>query len=111
MEKLSIEKVKDYLKGIIVCDKWYTGAMDKNQSEAIAIYANRRPLNKISGFPELQTYSILPITLLLRWSKDYVEAEKKANEIFNSLNCKTDIIDNYNCIFNGLYEGPIDLRT
>ena len=110
--RLKTVKVKDYLKTIIKdCDKWYTGKMDENQEKAIAIYSNKRSLDKISSFKNLQSYEILPITLLLRWTKNYNIAETKANEIYELLDCSSFFIDDYRCNINCLYDGPIDLGS
>lgn len=110
--RLKTVKVKDYLKTIIKdCDKWYIGKMDDNQEKAIAIYSNKRNLAKISNFKNLQSYGILPITLLLRWTKNYNTAETKANEIYELLDCSSFFIDDYRCNINCLYDGPIDLGS
>lgn len=110
--RLKTVKVKDYLKTIIKdCDKWYIGKMDENQEKAIAIYSNRRNLAKISDFKSLQSYGILPITLLLRWTKNYNTAETKANNIYELLDCSSFFIDDYRCNINCLYDGPIDLGS
>lgn len=110
--RLKTVKVKDYLKTIIKdCDKWYIGKMDDNQEKAIAIYSNRRNLAKISDFKKLQSYGILPITLLLRWTKNYNTAETKANDIYELLDCSSFFIDDYRCNINCLYDGPIDLGS
>lgn len=112
IERLKTVKVKDYLKTIIKdCDKWYIGKMDDNQEKAIAIYSNRRNLAKISNFKNLQSYGILPITLLLRWTKNYNTAETKANDIYELLDCSSFFIDDYRCNINCLYGGPIDLGS
>ena len=112
IERLKTVKVKDYLKTIIQdCDKWYIGKMDENQEKAIAIYANRRNLAKISDFKSLQSYGILPITLLLRWTKNYNMAETKADDIYELLDCSSFFIDDYKCNINCLYDGPIDLGS
>lgn len=112
IKRLKTVKVKDYLKTIIKdCEKWYIGKMDENQEKAIAIYANRRNLAKISNFKDLQSYGILPITLLLRWTKNYNTAEIKANEIYELLDCSSFFIDDYKCNINCLYDGPIDLGS
>ena len=112
IERLKTVKVKDYLKTIIKdCDKWYIGKMDDNQEKAIAIYSNRRNLAKISNFKNLQSYGILPITLLLRWTKNYNTAEMKANDIYELLDCSSFFIDDYKCNINCLYDGPIDLGS
>lgn len=112
IERLKTVKVKDYLKNIIKdCDKWYSGKMDENQEKAIAIYSNRRNLGKLSDFKNLQSYGILPITLLLRWTKNYNTAETKANDIYELLDCSSFFIDDYRCNINCLYNGPIDLGS
>ena len=112
IERLKTVKVKDYLKSIIKdCDKWYIGKMDDNQEKAIAIYSNRRNLAKVSNFKNLQSYGILPITLLLRWTKNYNTAETKANDIYELLDCSSFFIDDYRCNINCLYDGSIDLGS
>ena len=112
IERLKTVKVKDYLKTVIKdCDKWYIGKMDDNQEKAIAIYSNRRNLAKLSDFKKLQSYGILPITLLLRWTKNYNTAETKANDIYELLDCSSFFIDDYRCNINCLYDGPIDLGS
>lgn len=110
IEKLNTAKVRDYLKTIIKnCDKWSIGFIDYNQEKTIALYANRRNLDNISRFKKLQSYDILPITILLRWTKNYTKAETKANEIYELLNCSSFFIDDYKCSIKCLYNGPMDL--
>ena len=91
ISKISTLKLKDYLKTVILeCSKWSIGQMDENQDKAIALYANRRQLEDNSKYKKLKSYGILPITLLLRWTKNYN-------------------VDDYNCSIECLYNGPIDL--
>lgn len=112
VKKLSAIKVKDYLKTIIIdCENWYIGKIDKNQEKAIAIYTNKRQIEKISAFKNLQSYGVLPITILLRWTKNYNMAEIKANNIYELLDCSSFFIDNYKCSITCLYDGPIDLGS
>lgn len=112
IERLKTVKVKDYLKTTIKdCEKWYIGKMDENQEKAIAIYSNRRQLDSLSKFKNLQSYGILPITLLLRWTKNYNTAETKADDIYELLDCSSFFIDDYKCNINCLYDGPIDLGS
>lgn len=111
MEKLTSKKIKDYLKTVINCPKWYIGKTDENQENAITIYTNRRQINKISQFKNLQTYGIIPITLLLRWTKNYDSAEEKANSIYELLDCSSFFIDSKECFMECLGEAPINLGT
>jgi len=111
VEKIGITKIKDYLKTIIECDNWYTGKIDDDQEKAISLYANRRPIAPISKFKHLQSYTIIPATLLLKWTKNYALAETKANEVYKELEQRSCIIDDRGCFFDCLYEGPIDLGT
>lgn len=108
--RINTSKIKDYLKSIIPeCSKWSIGQMDENQEKAIALYANRRQLEDNSKYKNLKTYGILPITLLLRWTKNYNTAEIMANKIYELLDCSSFFIDEYKCSIEGLYNGPIDL--
>jgi len=112
IERLKTVKVKDYLKSIIKdCDNWSIGKIDNNQEKAIAIYTNRRQLDSLSKYKNLQSYGILPITFLLRWTKNYNTAETKANDIYELLDCSFFFIDDYRCNINCLYDGPIDLGS
>lgn len=110
--RLKTVKVKDYLKTVIKdCDNWSIGKIDNNQEKAIAIYSNKRKLDSLSKYKNLQSYGILPITLLLRWTKNYNTAETKANDIYELLDCSSFFIDDYRCNINCLYDGPIDLGS
>lgn len=110
--RINTSKIKDYLKSVIPeCNKWSIGQMDENQEKAITLYANRRQLEDNSKYKKLKSYGILPITLLLRWTKNYNMAETMANKIYELLDCSSFLIDNYNCSIECLYNGPIDLGT
>lgn len=111
MERLSTKEVKDYLKTVVVCDNWYIGKRDENKEKSITLFSNKRELEKISKFNKLQTYSTLPITLLLVWSKNYNLAEIKANDIYGLLDKRKFSINDFNCFTETLNEGPIDLGS
>lgn len=102
---------KDYLKTIIDCDNWYIGKIDKNKENAICIYTNKRTIDKISKFKELQTYSILPVTLLIRWTKNYDKAQEKAKIIYELLDNSSFFCADRQCKIICLYEAPIDLGS
>lgn len=110
IKRISTSKIRDYFKIIIPeCSKWSIGQIDKNLEQTIALYANRRQLEDNSKYKKLKTYGILPITLLLRWTKNYNMAETMANKIYELLDCSSFFIDEYKCSTECLYNGPIDL--
>ncbi len=110
IDRISTTKIKDYLKSVIIeCPKWYIGQMDQNQEKAIAIYTNRRQLEDNSKYKRLKSYGRLPVTLLLRWTKNYNTAEGMANKIYELLDCSSFFIDDYRCNIECFYNGPIDL--
>lgn len=110
--RISTVKIKDYLKSVInECPKWYIGQMDENQEKAISVYANRRRVEDNSKYKELKSYGILPITVLIRWTKNYNIAETEANKIYELLDCSSFFIEDYRCSIECLYNGPIDLGT
>lgn len=92
---LDVEKIKNYLKTIIDMPSWYCGTIDKNQEKAIGVYDNARVLSKISQYDNLQTYTIIPFSLLIRYTQNYIKANKKAYEIYNLLKTQQELeIDN-----------------
>lgn len=108
--KISTTKIKDYLKTLIKeCTVWCIGQIDENQEKAISVYTNRRQLEDNSKYKRLKSYGILPITLLIRWTKNYNKAETEANKIYELLDCSSFFIDDYKCSIECLYNGPIDL--
>lgn len=110
IKKISTVKIKDHLKTIFPeCQNWYIGKIDKNQEQAICVYANRRQIEASSKYKRLKSYGVLPVTLLLRWTKNYKIAETEANKIYELLDCSSFFIEDYKCDTTCLYDGPIDL--
>lgn len=104
---MDIEKVKNGLKEIIAMSNWSCGTIDKNKEQAIGVYDNQRDISKISQFESLQTYTIVPFTLLLRYTQNYVNANKKAYEIYNILKTQKILeIDNKKYNIFMVYENP-----
>lgn len=104
---LDVEKIKNYLKTIIDIPSWYCGTIDKNQEKAIGVYDNTRVLSKISQYDNLQTYIITPFTLLVRYTQNYIKANKKAYEIYNLLKTQKELeIDNKTYFIKLIDENP-----
>lgn len=104
---LEVEKIKNYLKTIIDIPSWYCGTIDKNQEKAIGVYDNKRVLSKISQYDNLQTYTITPFSLLIRYTQNYIKANKKAYEIYNLLKTQQELeIDNKTYFIKLIDENP-----
>ena len=104
---MDVEKIKNYLKTIIDIPNWYCGTIDKNQEKAIGIYDNTRVLSKISQYDNLQTYTITPFSLLVRYTQNYIKANKKAYEIYNLLKTQRELeIDNKTYFIKLIDENP-----
>lgn len=104
---LDVEKIKNYLKTIIDIPSWYCGTIDKNQEKAIGVYDNTRVLSKISQYDNLQTYTITPFSLLIRYTQNYIKANKKAYEIYNLLKTQQELeIDNKTYFIKLIDESP-----
>lgn len=81
-----LSEVKDYLKTIIDCPQWYTGKIDASKEQCIGIYGiqSKAPQIAIGGL-ENTSYSTKGISILIHWSKNINDAERKAQEIYDSL--------------------------
>lgn len=88
-----LSEVKDYLKTIIDCPQWYTGKIDATKEQCIGVYGiqGKAPNIAIGGL-ENTSYSNKGISILVHWSKNVTSAEKKAQEVYDSLFCNQDAV-------------------
>lgn len=81
-----LSEVKDYLKIKIECPQWYSGKIDGTVEQCIGIYSVKGPEPNIAlGGLVNTSYSTKAISILVHWGKNSNVAEKKAQEVYNSL--------------------------
>lgn len=112
--KITLKQIKDYFKENF---KWSEnvsiGKIDNNKEKAICFYNSKRQLSYqsvVGGKNKLTTY-IKPITILLRYTKNQDEAEKKAQEIFEFFEERTFFIEGKRIFVQMYVNEPINLGT
>lgn len=85
------------------------GKIDENLEHALCFY-DAKPIEYINKLG-VSTYSIKPLTILLRFGKNQKLAEEMINKIFNFLDKKKGKIQDKNVMFSHKYETPISLGT
>lgn len=112
--KITLKQIKDYFKENF---KWSEnvsiGKIDNDKEKAICFYNSKRQLSYqsvVGGKNKLTTY-IKPITILLRYTKNQDEAEKKAQEIFEFFEERTFFIEEKRIFVQMYVNEPINLGT
>lgn len=109
-----LNKIKDYFKTEF---KWTDaislGKIDNNQDKAICFYPSKRDLIKINtlGGKKNKGYDFIPASILLRYAKNQVSADDKAQEIYDFFNERSFLIDDKRIFAIMKSENPIWLGT
>ena len=83
---MSLVNIKDYFKEAFLWNESISiGKIDNNQEKAICFYPSKREISKINrvGGKQNAKYNLIPITILLRYTKNQSLAEAKAKEIYD----------------------------
>lgn len=78
--------IRDYFKESFLWEESIsTGKIDKKQEKAVCFYPSKREISKIKrvGGKQNAKYNLVPITILLRYTKNQSLAETKAREIYD----------------------------
>lgn len=111
---MTLKQIKDFFKSTFCwTDGISIGKIDKNLEKAVCFYNSRQPTAKVKavGGKKNKSYDFKSITILLRWTTNADEAEKKAEEIYNFFDEKTFIHDKKRVFMISRFENPIDLGT
>lgn len=111
---MTLKQIKDFFKSTFCwTDGISIGKIDKNLEKAVCFYNSRQPTAKVKavGGKQNKSYDFKSITILLRWTTNADEAEKKAEEIYNFFDEKTFIHDKKRVFVISRFENPIDLGT
>ena len=84
--------------------------IDNNLEKALCFYNSKRTIQYINKLG-VSSYSVKPLTILLRFGKNQDEAEIKANSLYNFFNKKYFNINSKNVSFEPKYEAPASLGT
>lgn len=85
------------------------GRIDKNLSKALCFYNSKNRTNGYINKLNLSTYTIKPITILLRYGSNQTDAETIISNLYNFFDKRVDTIDKKKVKFIHIYENPIDL--
>lgn len=108
---MRLKQYKDYFKASF---KWNEaisiGKIDNNKEKAICFYGSKRNLSPIKAI-DRSTYTIKPITILLRYTKNQDTAEAMAYMIYDFFNDRTFEIEDKRVIAQHTISDPISLGT
>jgi hypothetical protein len=90
-------------------DSISVGKIDRNAEKAICFYPSKHPRQKINtvGGKANRSYSLLPVSVLLRWGKAFPAAEEKARAVYDFF----DELTQQDFFVIQQYEFPIDIGT
>lgn len=106
-----LKDIKEWFKinhDISLFEQVSINTIDNNLNKAICFYNSKRtiaPINKLRK----STYSVKPLTILIRYGKNQDEAEQRIKELYNFFDNKIEIINNKRVKFVHCYENPINL--
>ncbi|MEG0165645.1 phage tail terminator protein [Anaerorhabdus sp.] len=96
---ITLEDVLNYLKTIILNEKWFTASYDINIPQLICLY-NKQASGQVNaiGGADNSSYNKKSFTVLIHWDKSFVLAEKRANDIYQLLRKARGTVINYRII-------------
>lgn len=111
---MTLKEIKDWFKteydGITEFEQCSINKIDKNLDKAICFYKSKRNISYINALG-LNTYSVKPLTVLIRFAENQDYAEIEANKLYNFFDKKNATINSKMTFFKHLYENPIYLGT
>lgn len=111
---MTLSDLRDYFKSNFPWKESISvGKIDKNKERAVCFYRSKvsRPKINTIGGKGNRSYTVLPISILLRFGKNYEAAAEKAGEIYNFFDEKTFDLNNERVFTVSPYSSPIDLGT
>ena len=111
---MTLSDLRDYFKSNFSWKESISvGKIDKNKERAVCFYHSKvsRPKINTVGGKGNRSYTVLPISILLRFGKNYEAAAEKAKEIYDFFDEKTFDLNNERVFVISPYNAPIDLRT
>ena len=89
---ITISDFKDWLKTKIDCPTWFTGGLRAPDEQAIVIYNGQAFINPMAiGGIQNSSYKGKGIRILVHWTKNVMESESKAQEVYKALHGLTNV--------------------
>ena len=86
---MKIENILDWLESLNLADHVYANRLENKKEKSLGIYnrtiAGQRPVMAIGGV-ENSSYDILPLSLLVHWTRSFPETETAAQAVWDALN-------------------------
>lgn len=111
---MTLSQLRDYFKvNFPWNDSVSVGKIDQNKERAVCFYHSKvsRPKINTIGGKENRSYSVMPITILLRYGKNYEAAEQKAQSIYDFFDEKSFIYNDERVFVISPYDRSIDVGT
>lgn len=109
-----LSEIRDWFKknysGIVSFPKISINKVDNNLEYTLCIYNSKRNISPINNL-QLSTYSVKPLTILIRYGQNQDKAEIEINELYKFFDNKKTIIGNKKVSFKHCFENPINLGT
>lgn len=111
---MTLSQLRDYFKANFPWnDSISVGKIDQNKERAVCFYHSKvsRPKINTIGGKENRSYSVMPITILLRYGKNYEAATQKAQSIYDFFDEMSFIYNDERVFVISPYNEPIDVGT
>ncbi|MCQ4833049.1 minor capsid protein [Hungatella sp. SL.1.14] len=110
---MTLEEVKDWLKTVVESPKWYVGKINGNDKQCIGVYLTQGPVRPVPiGGLANRTYDTRAVSILVHWGNDAVQAEAKAQELYDALYGQTATIAGCPAVmFDMRTDAPVGVGT
>lgn len=110
---MTLEDVKDWLKTVVEAPRWYIGKINGNDKQCIGVYSTHGPARPIPvGGLKNRSYDTRAISILIHWGSDAVQAEAKAQGIYDALYGQTSVIGGHQVVmFDMRSDAPVSVGT
>lgn len=111
---MTLDEIRDYFEtnytDVSLFEQVSIGKIDNNLDNALCFYNSKRNVAYVNTL-NVSTYTLKPITILMRNGKNQAIAERNIMGIHKFFDRRKTVINKRNVLFKLLYENPITLGT
>lgn len=111
---MTLDEIRDYFEtnytDVSLFEQVSIGKIDNNLDNAVCFYNSKRNVAYVNTL-NVSTYTLKPITILMRNGKNQAIAERNIMGIHKFFDRRKAVINKRNVLFKLLYENPITLGT